>query len=251
MQIESKDNSEFLFRPHSGGKIKIDLITLLSTVAQKNFLHRFFAFVSTCEPSNDVVFFRLSLVVNCINNFCLQYYNKYFFRFVFVFFLFLLISLRPSFVLRLSRNTALTEHRHFIPAYYPSVLLFQQPRFYFFILTRKLYIFRFKIVTASPLIFLTQERRRGGRLRLTFFYLKSLFVFIVLQWNTPPVFLEPCTCFTTTTGLSIYAYIYYILILLYVFILLSVLYGIFIVLAHCFATGARFFFISCRIVEYR
>ena len=130
--------------------------------------------------------------MNGINNFPFSSPNKriIFFRFLFPLFSFFLslffltiffIFLRSSFALRLSRNTALTEHRHFIPAYYPSVLLFRQPRFYFFILTHKLYIFSFQNCNGlRRLFFLHKKDGGGGRLRLGIFYLKSLFVFIML-----------------------------------------------------------------------
>ena len=61
---------------------------------------------------------------------------------------------------------------------------------FIFILAYRYPSFRFKIVTAAPLIFFIQERGRGGRFYSEVFSQRSLFVFILLQWKYRPPFLR-------------------------------------------------------------
>ena len=120
--------------------------------------------------------------MNGIDIFCFSspYNQKNIFRFLILSFAFSFSSflfyfftfLRPSFASRLSRNITLSEPSYLIPACLPFVLSFRQYQLLFLLLRISRPSFRFKIVTASPLIFL--HKKDGGA---------GVFVFAFLIWK--------------------------------------------------------------------
>ena len=136
--------------------------------------------------------------------------------FYFIFFTFL----RPSFALRLSRNIFAVP----IPAFVFPFALFLLLSFRFKFVQLLIKSIRVSatlrqkqgraqkaktarpVVTACAAYLLHKKDGGGGRLRFCIFDLESLFVFILLQWKPPPVFLEYRTCFTATILPYVYSH---------------------------------------------